>query len=406
MRNQEAVNSKIVQRINRSRVLGEIRSAPETARTALSGRTGLSAASVSNIAGYLLQTGLIMETGRENVDRTGRKGILLRFDGSRYRIVTASLADGVLHLFLTDLQGAVYAHLEHRLMGADAEATARLLCGGVAQMLASPQAENVLAVGVSVSALVLQDGRRVTSARLGWNRMDLRARLETPGDLPVYVTNSSFAKAGWLCRLHPEWSRGLTLFVDMTHGIGSALLRDGERMDACVGEIGHSVVAPDGEVCSCGRRGCLEAMCSPARLLRLYAQSGGSAETLSDFSRRLDAGDGGAWRALDDCAGYLGVALGNLINLFNPERIVLNAEDYADCPALPERALEAMKAHVVDGLNRDAPAFVTRFDPADLARSMAGELCDALFSPRFETDVFERIDNMNPDSPQETNAID
>lgn len=100
------------------------------------------------------------------------------------------------------------------------------------------------------------------------------------------------------------------------------------------------------------------------------------------------------------------MALGNLINLFNPERIVLNAEDYADCPALPERALEAMKAHVVDGLNRDAPAFVTRFDPADLARSMAGELCDALFSPRFETDVFERIDNMNPDSPQETNAID
>ena len=273
-------------------------------------------------------------------------------------------------------------------------------------MLASPQAENVLAVGVSVSALVLQDGRRVTSARLGWNRMDLRARLETPGDLPVYVTNSSFAKAGWLCRLHPEWSRGLTLFVDMTHGIGSALLRDGERMDACVGEIGHSVVAPDGEVCSCGRRGCLEAMCSPARLLRLYAQSGGSAETLSDFSHRLDAGDGGAWRALDDCAGYLGVALGNLINLFNPERIVLNAEDYADCPALPERALEAMKAHVVDGLNRDAPAFVTRFDPADLARSMAGELCDALFSPRFETDVFERIDNMDPDSPQETNATD
>lgn len=406
MRNQDAVNSKTVQRINRSRVLGEIRNAPEVARTALSGRTGLSAASVSNIAGYLLQTGLIMETGRENVDRTGRKGILLRFDGSRYRIITASLADGVLHLFLTDLQGAVYAHLEHRLLGADAETTARLLCGGVAQMLASPQAENVLAVGVSVSALVLQEGRRVTSAQLGWNRMDLRQRLRDAGDIPICVANSSFTKAGWLCRLHPQWSRGLTLFVDMTHGVGAALLRDGERMDTIVGEIGHSVIAPEGEICSCGRRGCLEAMCSPDRLLRLYAQSGGSAESLSDFSRRLDAGDGDARRALDDCAGYLGMALGNLINLFNPERIVLNAEDYADCPALPERALETMKNHVVDGLNRDAPVFVTRFDPADLARSMAGELCDALFSPRFETDVFERIDGMNPDSLQEHEPID
>ncbi len=398
MRNQEAVNIKLVQRINRSRVLGEIRNAPEVARAALSGKTGLSAASVSNIAGYLLQTELIRETGRENVDRTGRKGILLRFDGARYRIVTASLADGALHLFLTDLQGSVYAHLEHRLLGASAEATARLLCGGIEQMLASPQAENVLAVGVFVSALVLQDGRRVTSSRLGWNRMDLRARLKSLGDIPVFVSNSSFAKAGWLCRLHPEWSRGLTLFVDMTHGVGAALLRDGERIDAFVGEIGHSVIAPGGEICSCGRRGCLEAMCSPARLLRLYAQGGGHAESLAEFSQRLEAGDGDAMRALEDCAAYLGMALGNLINLFNPECIVLNAEDYVDCPALPERAIEAMKAHVLDGLNRDAPVFVTRFDPADLARSMAGDLCDALFSPRFETDIFERIDGMRADS--------
>ena len=403
MRNQEAVNIKLVQRINRSRVLGEIRNAPEVARAALSGKTGLSAASVSNIAGYLLQTELIRETGRENVDRTGRKGILLRFDGARYRIVTASLADGALHLFLTDLQGTVYAHLEHRLLGASAEATARLLCGGIEQMLASPQAENVLAVGVSVSALVLQDGRRVTSSRLGWNRMDLRARLKSLGDIPVFVSNSSFTKAGWLCRLHPEWSRGLTLFVDMTHGVGAALLRDGERIDTFVGEIGHSVIAPGGEICSCGRRGCLEAMCSPARLLRLYAQGGGHAESLAAFSQKLKSGDGAAARALEDCAAYLGMALGNLINLFNPERIVLNAEDYADCPALPERAIEAMKAHVLDGLNRDAPVFVTRFDPADLARSMAGDLCDALFSPRFETDIFERIDSMSADSEPHRN---
>ena len=403
MRNQEAVNIKLVQRINRSRVLDEIRNAPEVARAALSGKTGLSAASVSNIAGYLLQTELIRETGRENVDRTGRKGILLRFDGARYRIVTASLADGALHLFLTDLQGTVYAHLEHRLLGASAEATARLLCGGIEQMLASPQAENVLAVGVSVSALVLQDGRRVTSSRLGWNRMDLRARLKSLGDIPVFVSNSSFAKAGWLCRLHPEWSRGLTLFVDMTHGVGAALLRDGERIDTFVGEIGHSVIAPGGEICSCGRRGCLEAMCSPARLLRLYAQGGGHAESLAEFSQMLESGDGAAMRALEDCAAYLGMALGNLINLFNPERIVLNAEDYADCPALPERAIEAMKVQVLDGLNRDAPVFVTRFDPADLARSMAGDLCDALFSPRFETDIFERIDGMSADSEPQRN---
>ena len=62
-----------------------------------------------------------------------------------------------------------------------------------------------------------------------------------------------------------------------------------------------------------------------------------------------------------------------------------------------------MKAHVLDGLNRDAPVFVTRFDPADLARSMADDLCDALFSPRFETDIFEQIDAMSADSEPQRN---
>ena len=66
--------------------------------------------------------------------------------------------------------------------------------------------------------------------------------------------------------------------------------------------------------------------------------------------------------------------------------------------------IETVYANLRDGVC--GVGRITRFDPADLARSMAGELCDALFSPRFETDVFERIDNMNPDSPQETNAID
>lgn len=394
MHNRDAVNSRDVQRSNRLRVLREIRRSPETARAALSGRTGLSAASVSNIAGYLLQTGLIVETGREHVERTGRKGVLLRFDGARYRIVTASLADGAMHLYLTDLQGVVYAHTEYPALESDPETTLTLLRRGLSQMLDLPQARNALAVGVSVSALVLEGGRRVTSARLGWKQLDLKKLLSAPGGPPLFVTNSSFTKAGWLCRTHPEWSEGLTLFVNLTRGIGAALLRGGERVDTMVGEIGHSPAAMDGELCSCGKRGCLEAMCSPKQLLQLYAESGKSAADLKAFSRALDAGDADAQRALDDCAGYLSMAMDNCINLFNPDRIVLNAEDYADCPALPERVAAGIGPHVVAGLNRDVPVFLTRFDPGDLAQAMAAELCDALFSPRPDADVLERIDAM------------
>lgn len=397
LRNSSA-NIKIVQRINRSRVLEQIRRAPDVARAALSGRTGLSPASVSNIVGFLVDVGLVTETGREEVDRTGRKGILLRFDGSDYRFISVSHTGDVLHIYLTDLTGEIYAHQEYRMAGCDSETSIALLCGGVEQMLNLPQAKDILAVGLSVSALVLEGGQRVQSSALHWNLSDLRDRLRRVGDLPIHVTNNSFTKAAWLCRHNGDWMDGLTLFVDLSQGVGAALYHNGERVPCVIGEVGHTVVARDGEPCVCGGRGCLETMCAPRRLMRLYSEASGEpCADLAAFNRRLEEGSAAARDAVEDCAGYLGIGLANLVNLFNPDRIVLNASDYMDCPAVCDRAIEAMKAHILEGLHREMPVFVTCFCPDDLSRAMAEELCDALFTEKADIDIFEKIEAMRLD---------
>jgi len=390
----EAKNSKAVQRANRLRILDLIRKNPRIVRSAIIEQTGLSPASVSNIVSYLISCGLVQEAGAENVDRAGRKGMRLCFDGGDYRVITACLEDENLRLFLSDLSGKIYSRMEYEVSGLDAETFVSLLCSSVRSMLNLPQARRVIGVGISMSALVLDGGRRVISSALGCDHLDLPGLLCDAG-VPVHVSNSSFTKAMWLCRNNSGWNRNLTLFVDLSRGMGAALIRNGSQMPEIIGEIGHTTICVDGEACSCGNSGCLEKMCSPERMLRLCSEQGGTKVTdLSAFNCRLELGDAAALAALKNCAGYLGMGLANLVNLFNPDSIVVNAWDFAECPAVIECARETMRERSIAGLGTRAEFHVTGFESDNWAQAMACELCDALFSEQHEIDMFDLVEHL------------
>lgn len=386
----EAQNSKAVQRANRLRILDLIRKNPGIVRSALIDETGLSPASVSNIVSYLLSCGLVQEAGAENVERVGRKGMQLCFDGSGLQMITACLEDERLYLYLTDLAGRIYSRMEYLVSALDTKTFVNLLCSAVRSMLALPQAQRVVGVGISMSALVLDGGRRVISSALGCDDLDLPGLLEDIG-IPVHVSNSSFTKAMWLCRNNSGWNKNLTLFVDLSRGMGAALIRDGAQMPEIIGEIGHTTICMGGEDHS---GGLLERMCSPQRMLSLSRQKGALAENLTLFNELLQQGHPAAQAALEDCAQYLGMGLANLVNLFNPDSIVVNAWDFADCPAVVDRAHEVMQQRAIAGLGKRARFHVTRFDPDSRAEAMACELCDALFSRQNETDMFDLVEHM------------
>jgi len=399
MQRTESANGKIVQRINRLRVLDMIRSDDHVARGAICESTGLSPASVSNIVSYLIEAGLVEESGFENVVRTGRKSVLLSFTGEKYRLITVSHTEKMLHIYLTDLRGDIFGHMEYRMQDLDPTATTELLLGGIREMLNSPQGKSVIGVGISLSAMVLDQGLQVVSSSLQWDAPEIRRRLLEISDVPVHISNSSFTKGLWLCRTSCENNPGLTLFIDITKGMGAALIRMGVRIPDVIGEIGHTTVARNGDACSCGNRGCLEAMCSPDRMLRLYNESAGAdMKDFEAFAALVEGGDSIALTAMEDCAEYLGIGLANLVSLFNPDSMVINAADYARCPSVLEKACEVMQKRILPGLARRMTILPVLFDESDLPRAMAWELCGAMFSEQFPEDVFERIERLHPDS--------
>jgi glucokinase len=147
-------------------------------------------------------------------------------------------------------------------------------------------------------------------------------------DVPIRVGNdANMAAYGEFKHGAGRDVRSLVLLTIGT-GIGSGIILDGKLWQGeggYAGEIGHITVNPEGEPCNCGGRGCLETEASAPKLVRNYRALGGRANV--GDSREVyvlaKAGDQAALESFRKCAYYLGIGMGIVINLLNPEKILL-----------------------------------------------------------------------------------
>ena len=186
------------------------------------------------------------------------------------------------------------------------------------------------------------DGMVVASPNLPLHRVPLRDMLEKALGMPVVLEND--ANAAVLAEATTGVAAGLrhVVMLALGTGIGGGIYLDGRLyrgVGGGAGELGHMIVLADGEPCRCGSRGCLEMYASGKALGRAGARRAASADldplgVLADLSARgeLDGahvgklateGYPGAVAAVDEVARWLGVALVNLTNTFNPEMIVV-----------------------------------------------------------------------------------
>jgi predicted NBD/HSP70 family sugar kinase len=160
-------------------------------------------------------------------------------------------------------------------------------------------------------------------------------------DLPIFIENEANAAA--LGEYYFGVARGVDNFIYLSAGIGlgGGVLIDGKLFrgsSGYAGEVGHMTVDPDGELCGCGKRGCWETKVGPRAVLRRVRKvlSAGTQSVIKDLAggepdcitieiviQAARQGDSVALEALQDAGEYLGMGVVNLINIFNPELIVL-----------------------------------------------------------------------------------
>lgn len=388
--NKQVGNVQLMQKMNRLKVLEFVRRNREVSRPCIAEKTGLSLASITNITAYLLELGLLCESGTEEAGRVGRKSTLLRFCADNYDLICVYLNDKFIHIAYTDLEGNPSQKVCIEANGLNARELVEELRQGIQSMVLSHDKTRILGVGVAISGLVLEDSRFILSSSLRWKAIDIRKLVEETVGLPVFVDNVSVLKATWYFSQNTPKASENMLFVDMENGIGAVQYIGGAVSHSTLGEIGHTTVERDGVACFCGNHGCLEAMCSPARLISLYEQHSGTAVgSLAAIDCSYKKQETAALLAVGECGKYLGIGLANLVNLFNPSVFVIDTGDFEGCPSLFIEAEQELRRRAYPALTQKLILRQVKESEESILRGTAFHLCDRLFDITFPNTTAE-----------------
>jgi len=295
-------------------------------RTEIAKHTDLTRPTISNITARLLSAGLIEEVG-VGKSTGGRKPTLLDINEEFGYVMAVKIESGRVITGLYDLRTSKLAgnrtrYPEHP----DPEKVLRYI---EEDYRTYSELKEIVGLGIGVSGLISNSGEITFSPILSWKEFPIRDELESKLSLPVTVDNdvNSLALAESWLGAGKEYEDILCITVG--EGVGAGLMIDGGLYRGSLGgagEIGHITLDPDGPLCRCGERGCLEALASDYYLEQEMERRGLTPSTTENLARLAGEGDKEALDVFKKMGYHLGLGIKNLVNTLNPEAVVLGGE--------------------------------------------------------------------------------
>lgn len=326
-----------IRNINQTLLLHLIRERQPIARAEIAKITGLRPGTISSIVNRLIRKGVIYE-GAEGPSSGGRKPTYLYINSENAYVLAVNIGVRETVYAVSDFNGRILKEKALRTHEGDAGAFLRHLAAEIKNTIQTDYPRvNFAAVGVSVPGLINRDtGEVIVSPNLGWNDLPVKEILENDLELPVYVENDANAAAYselWYGPLDEIKVKTL-LYILVVDGLGTGLIINGELHVGSrigLGGFGHMSIEPNGEVCSCGRKGCWETLASEsatvARYHRLMSnKSEAVAGSVADVISLANRGDEKAVTALQATAEYLGEGIASLAHGLSPEIVVIGGE--------------------------------------------------------------------------------
>jgi predicted NBD/HSP70 family sugar kinase len=358
--------------LNRAAILRLIGLSGPIARTSIAGRLGLSPATVTSITRELIDSGIVRTADRAP-SRGGRPALLLEIVSRSAHAFGVKVAPDHLVGVVVDLDGDVIEQYEERLDLSAAhgfDAAVRVLRSWLD---AAAEGTPLLGVGLGVPGVVDSATGTVTSPLIGWRDFALREQLQQALGIPVLVDND----VNTLATSERLYGRGRDVedFIALTlgRGVGLGIVANGDIYHGYgggAGEFGHVTVVVDGPVCSCGKRGCLEAFVAYPALVASARADGtfGKRKGIAALRRNADAGDADARAIYAEAATVLGRAVANLVNVLSPQLILVSGEGTQAWGHYEEAFAKALQAHVFPPLR----GFTVEVDPWDDAKWAVG----------------------------------
>ncbi|HEY6493810.1 MAG TPA: ROK family protein [Trebonia sp.] len=382
MRDRKRGTVRDLRRENRAAVLWSLYLSRPRSRPELSAATGLSPASVTSVVRELIDEGIVIETGLAESDG-GRPRAMLGMNPEYGYVIGVDVGETRTRVELFDLTMAGRAGVEYPL-GRTAEHDVDVVVGqivsGLDTVLTSSGIDPaaVLGVGVGVPGIIERGAEVLVHGQTyGWDAVPLDRLLRAHTTLPLRFDNG--AKTMGRAELWFGAGRGARSAVTVLigSGVGASLISGGatyQGATSSAAEFGHITVAAGGRTCRCGATGCLEAYAGAAAILGRYGQPATTGDQELALAELIGAAPTSPRAAglLTETAEYLGAGLGTLVNLFNPERIIVGGWAGLQLGAclLPE-IRESARSHSLRQLYAATAINLGELGPGAVARGAA-----------------------------------
>jgi predicted NBD/HSP70 family sugar kinase len=323
-----------VRRHNLSLLLRHLHQSGALSRSEIGGALGMTRSTIGELVADLRARGLVEEGDPARLGSPGRPSLVARPNPEGAAVITAEIAVNSLSAAVVGLGGRILhrARAPHQPRRLAVDQTIEDVGKLIQTALASiPSGCWVAGLGIAVAGVVSrEDGFVHFAPNLGWREVPLGKLVadRLGSGLPVVIANE--ADLGALAA--HTWGAGVgvrhLIYVTSEVGVGGGLVIDGRPLvgaAGCAGEVGHVQVNPNGVHCRCGAVGCWETeIGGPAMLRRIgIAEKSYKPEAVTRLLREASWGDPVALAAVQDVGRWLGTGLAGLVNVFNPQRVVL-----------------------------------------------------------------------------------
>lgn len=359
-----AWRAQSMRRVNLSGVLTLLRSGGGLSRSQLVTATGLTRSAIGGLVAELSGLGLVRQDAATPDGTPGRPSPVVHIDDACVGALAIEITVDELGVAIVGLDGSVvHSRRVSRQRGGpsvvDAVADIVALVGALGVKSRDVNGRRLVGIGVAIAGLVDDATNVVVRApNLDWTNVALGEQLsDALGlQLPLFVANDGDVGALAEARFGAGVGADNMVYVSGEVGVGGGIFVDGRRVagrSGFAGEIGHMPVNPDGQLCRCGATGCWETEIGEVTLLvRAGRDPDGGARLIADVIEAAKRGEPAATEALAEEARWLGVGIAGLINIFDPEIVVLGGFLGAIVPLIDDQLRARVEARSFQGLCR------------------------------------------------------
>jgi predicted NBD/HSP70 family sugar kinase len=383
-------NRELIRAINRSHILNTIKAHGPIGRAEIARQTSLSPATVTSIAAELISQNLVLE--KEIGDSSGgRRPILLVINPQGGYVVGIKLTEDHAVFALTDLDATVIAKSVMPLTHHQPDLVVDDLAKMVIEFIQDHDIakKQLLGVGVGLSGIVdAERGVLRQSPIYGWKDLPLQNMLQRKLRIPTYIEND----VNTLTLTEKWFGHGLQvdnfLIVTIGRGVGMGIVVNGQFYHGQMGgagEFGHTVIEPEGVSCACGKRGCLEAYVGDPALVKAALEASKRGEkippvqSIEELTTLAKGGNLAAKRIFTKAGQKLGLGIANLINLFDPKKIIISGEGTRAGNCLFAAMKESIKENTMPGMFNPHTVEIAEWGDDAWARGAAGMVLRQVF---------------------------